>query len=54
VTLREVSYCRTDGGASLEFRGVVGAPADRVLDDLAAALRQVDGLATFDLSRISK
>jgi putative Mg2+ transporter-C (MgtC) family protein len=54
VTLREVSYCRSDGGATLEFRGVVGAPSDRVLDDLAASLRQLDGLPSFELSRISK
>jgi putative Mg2+ transporter-C (MgtC) family protein len=54
VTLREVSYCRDQDGAILEFRGVVGAPTDRALDDLAAALRERDDLPEFQLSRVSK
>ncbi len=54
VTLREVSYCRTDGGTVMEFRGVVAVSTDRGLDDLAAALQRSDGLKEFDLSRISK
>jgi putative Mg2+ transporter-C (MgtC) family protein len=54
VTLREVSYARTDGGATVEFRGVVGAPAERVLAHLADALRELEGLPEFELSRISK
>lgn len=54
VTLREVSYCRTQGGTLMEFRGVVAAKTDRVLDELAASLRGLDGLPEFELSRISK
>jgi len=54
VTLREVSYARGDGGAIMEYRGVVSAPADRVLDQLAASLHEMDGLPEFQISRISK
>jgi hypothetical protein len=54
MTLREVSYCRDQDGAILEFRGVVGAPTDKALDDLAAALRDLDNLPEFQLSRVSK
>jgi len=54
VTLREVSYCRDKDGAIVEFRGVVGAPTDRALDDLADALRELDSLPEFQLSRVSK
>jgi len=54
VTLREVSYARDKDGAIVEYRGVVAAKADRGLDDLAAALCELDGLPEFQLSRISK
>lgn len=54
VTLREVSYCRTQGGTLMEFRGVVAARTDQVFDALAASLRTVEGLPEFELSRISK
>lgn len=54
VTLREVSYCRTQGGTLMEFKGVVSAPTDRVFDDLAVSLKDLDSLPEFELSRISK
>jgi putative Mg2+ transporter-C (MgtC) family protein len=54
VTLREVSYARAQDGAIVQFKGVVGARADRGLDELAAALRDLDGLPEFELNRISK
>ena len=54
VTLREVSYARADGGAIVEFKGVVSGSKDRALDRLAEALCQVEGLAEFELNRISK
>jgi putative Mg2+ transporter-C (MgtC) family protein len=54
VTLREVSYHRTQGGALLEFKGVISARTDRAFDELAASLRGLEGLLEFDLSRISK
>ena len=54
VTLREVSYGQRQGGALLEFRGVVAAGTDRALDDLAASLRALDSLPEFELSRVSK
>jgi putative Mg2+ transporter-C (MgtC) family protein len=54
VTLREVSYARTQGGTLMEFRGVVAAGTDRALDELAASLRDLESLPEFELSRISK
>ncbi|HEX5262062.1 MAG TPA: MgtC/SapB family protein [Phenylobacterium sp.] len=54
VTLRELSFARAEDGAILEFRGNLTAASDHALDGLAAALRELDGLAEFDISRISK
>jgi putative Mg2+ transporter-C (MgtC) family protein len=54
VTLRDVSYCRSQGGTLMEFKGVVAAGTDRAFDDLAASLMGVDSLPEFELSRISK
>jgi putative Mg2+ transporter-C (MgtC) family protein len=54
VTLREVSYARAEGGTIVEYRGVVSAPADRALDELAASLCGMDGLPEFEIARISK
>jgi putative Mg2+ transporter-C (MgtC) family protein len=54
VSLREVSYARSDDGAVLEFRGNLTAAREQAYDNLAAHLRTLGGLVEFDLSRISK
>jgi putative Mg2+ transporter-C (MgtC) family protein len=54
VSLRELSYARSHDGAFLEFSGNVVAKGDQALDDLAVSLRDLDSLAEFELSRISK
>jgi putative Mg2+ transporter-C (MgtC) family protein len=54
VSLRELSYARSHDGAILEFSGALMAKEDRAFDDLAAHLRSLEGLAEFELSRISK
>jgi putative Mg2+ transporter-C (MgtC) family protein len=54
VPLRELSFGRSHDGAILEFSGNVMAANDRALDALAASLRELDSLAEFELSRISK
>ena len=54
VSLRELSYARSHEGAMLEFSGALMAKRDQAFDDLAAHLRGLDGLAEFELSRISK
>ncbi|MBS0361141.1 MAG: MgtC/SapB family protein [Proteobacteria bacterium] len=53
--IRELSYYRTSHPAPrLEFKGVLSASGARAFDDLAQALRGVDGLAEFELSRVNK
>jgi putative Mg2+ transporter-C (MgtC) family protein len=54
VTLRELSYARSHDGAFLEFSGNVMAKRDTAFDDLAISLRDLESLAEFELSRISK
>jgi putative Mg2+ transporter-C (MgtC) family protein len=54
VAMRELSFARSNDGALLEFRGNLTATSDHALDVLAATLREIDGLAEFDISRISK
>ncbi len=54
VNLRELSYARSHDGAFLEFSGNVMAKRDQSFDDLAVSLRDLESLAEFELSRISK
>jgi putative Mg2+ transporter-C (MgtC) family protein len=54
VSLRDVSYALTHDGAVMEFSGNIVASADRAFDDLAGHLRSHEGIAEFELSRISK
>jgi putative Mg2+ transporter-C (MgtC) family protein len=54
VSLRELSFGRSHDGPILEFSGNVMAANDQALDALAASLRELDSLAEFELSRISK
>jgi putative Mg2+ transporter-C (MgtC) family protein len=54
VDLAEVSYARTQGGAVLEFSGNLRAEGQPAFHDLAAYLRDMDGLVEFELQRISK
>ncbi len=53
VTMREVSFRRAVGDR-FEYRGVISAQTDRAFDDFTMALRATEGLAEFELSRISK
>jgi putative Mg2+ transporter-C (MgtC) family protein len=54
VSMAELSYARTHDGAFLEFSGNLKARGPQAFHDLAARLRTIDGLAEFELSRISK
>ena len=54
LSMRDLSYALTDGGAVLEYRGNAVARREHSLDDLAEHLRAMEGVAEFDLSRISK
>lgn len=54
VSLRDLSYGRSQDGAILEFNGNVMAKESRGFDDLAAHLRELPGLVEFQLSRLSK
>ena len=54
VTLRDVSYALSHDGAMMEFSGNVLAVSDRNFDDLAGHLRGLEGVAEFELARISK
>jgi putative Mg2+ transporter-C (MgtC) family protein len=50
----ELSYARKDGGATMEYSGVMRTSKASVLHDLADHLRTVDGLVEYQLQRISK
>lgn len=50
----ELSYARRQGGAILEYSGVMRTPQASVLHALAEHLRAVDGLVEYELERISK
>jgi len=50
----ELSYARKDGGATLEYSGVVRTPRPAVLHSLEDHLRDMDGLFEYELQRISK
>jgi putative Mg2+ transporter-C (MgtC) family protein len=54
VSLRDVSYALSHDGAMMEFRGNIVAVSGRCFDDLAGHLRDHEGVAEFELSRISK
>jgi putative Mg2+ transporter-C (MgtC) family protein len=54
VSLRDVSYALSHDGAVMEFSGNIVAGSDRRFDDLAGHLRGHEGVAEFQLSRISK
>jgi putative Mg2+ transporter-C (MgtC) family protein len=54
VSLQELSYARSHDGAILEFSGSLVARREAAFDGLAARLRELPGLAEFELSRISK
>jgi len=54
VTLRELSYARSQDGAILEFSGNVMARRGQAFEELASTLRTLDGLVEFELSRIGK
>jgi putative Mg2+ transporter-C (MgtC) family protein len=54
VDLAELSYARTHDGAILEFSGNLRAKGPPAFHDLAAYLRDMDGLVEFELDRISK
>ncbi|HLZ75817.1 MgtC/SapB family protein [Phenylobacterium sp.] len=54
VSLRDVSYALRSDGAVVEFSGNVVARADRCFDELSGHLRSHEGVAEFELSRISK
>jgi len=54
VTVFEVSYGRSHDGAFTEFSGNLTAVHQNAFDDLARHLRVMEGLAEFELARISK
>ena len=54
VTLRDVSYALTHDGAVMEFSGNVLTVDEKSFDNLANHLRGLEGVAEFQLSRISK
>ena len=54
VTLHEVSYAKSHDGALIEFSGDLKAETEAGFRDLAAHLRTLDGLAEYELSRVSK
>jgi putative Mg2+ transporter-C (MgtC) family protein len=54
ITLRDVSYSLSHDGAILEFSGNVVAQRQAALDELAEHLRRQEGVAEFQISRISK
>ena len=54
TSLGELSYARQDGGAILEYSGVIRSPKPAVYYALAEHLRTVDGLVEYELERISK
>ena len=54
ASIVELSYARKDGGATLEYSGVMRTPRPVVLHALADYLRGLDGLVEYNLERISK
>ena len=54
VSLRDVSYALSHDGAVVEFSGSIVARSERCFDELSAHLRGHEGVAEFELSRISK
>ena len=54
VSLRDVSYALSHDGAVMEFSGNIVAGTDRCFDQLFAHLCGHEGIAEFELSRISK
>jgi putative Mg2+ transporter-C (MgtC) family protein len=54
VSLVELSYARSQGGAILEISGNLKAKNPPAYHDLALYLRTMDGLVEFELQRISK
>ena len=50
----ELSYARKDGGATVEYSGVMRTPRSAVLHALEDHLRGIDGLFEYELQRISK
>ncbi|THD64772.1 MgtC/SapB family protein [Phenylobacterium sp.] len=54
VSLRDVSYSLSHDGAVMEFSGNIIGGTERCFDDLAGHLRGHEGVAEFELSRISK
>ena len=54
VSLRDISFALSHDGAVMEFSGNVVAATDRCFDELSGHLRRHEGVAEFELSRISK
>jgi putative Mg2+ transporter-C (MgtC) family protein len=54
ASIVELSYARQDGGATLEYSGVMRTPRSSVLHTLSDYLRGLDGLVEYQLQRISK
>ena len=54
LSMRDVSYALTHDGAILEYSGNVVAEKNGSLDDLAEHLLAMEGVAEFELARISK
>ena len=54
IRVRDLSYARSHEGAILEFSGNISARRKEAIDDLATSLRDLESLAEFELSRISK
>lgn len=54
VSLRDISYGRSQDGALLEFSGNISAKREAAFDELAAHLRALESLREFQVSRISK
>jgi putative Mg2+ transporter-C (MgtC) family protein len=54
LSLRDVSYALSHDGAVLQYSGNLVAKREKSLDDLATHLLAMEGVASFELSRISK
>jgi putative Mg2+ transporter-C (MgtC) family protein len=54
LSMRDISYALTHDGSIVGYSGNVVAKRDKSLDDLAAHLLAMEGVAEFELSRISK
>jgi putative Mg2+ transporter-C (MgtC) family protein len=54
VSFRDVSYAVSHESGLVEFSGNLMARGDHALDELAAHLRGLEGVAEFEMSRISK